>query len=542
MLGSTLAAICVVQALPLAAVRQPIHPSVEAAISASDEPVSVWVFFKDKGIGGAEERAAALARLAECYNPRAVRRRTLRRTAPGLFDDRDLSVCESYVQRVLSTGAKRRVTSRWVNAVSVTAGAEQVRAISRMPFVRAIEPVRRSVRAEHVPIRDEHRVDRPTALAFHGLAEAQLQQIGILDMYDAGFTGQGVVIGVLDTGFKRTHEAFNQPGHVIDVIAEYDFVSDDFNTAPEQGDPSNQHSHGTLILGALGAYMPNTLVAGAFDASFILAKTEDMTREEREEEDFYVAGLEFIEANGGDMTTSSLGYIDWYTQEDLDGRTAVTTIGVNTAIENGLVCVTAAGNGGHDGDGSTLIAPADAFDVITCGAVRGNGNIADFSSRGPTADGRVKPEALARGVDTKTVDSYNDDEYRGASGTSLSTPLVASAVALLIEAHADWTVKQIRHALFSTADYYVANGTYDQAWVRGYGVINVFAASQMLWGDVNCDGGIDAFDIEPFLLALFEAEEYTNQYPDCDINLADVNGDGVMDAFDIEPFLNRLFP
>lgn len=111
---------------------------------------------------------------------------------------------------------------------------------------------------------------------------------------------------------------------------------------------SGQHWHGTAILGTIGAYKPDTLIGGAYDAAFYLAKTEDITREEPIEEDFYVAGLQWIEANGADLATSSLGYIDWYTQDDLDGETATTTIAVNIATANGLACCTAAGNGGHD--------------------------------------------------------------------------------------------------------------------------------------------------------------------------------------------------
>ncbi len=63
-----------------------------------------------------------------------------------------------------------------------------------------------------------------------------------------------------------------------------------------------------------------------------------------------------------------------------------------------------------------------------------------------------------------------------------------------------------------------------------------------VFGDINCDGAINAFDIEPFILALFDPAEYELQYPDCDINLADINGDGSVDALDIEPFLGLLFP
>ena len=238
--------------------------------------------------------------------------------------------------------------------------------------------------------------------------------------------------------------------------------------------PSSQHNHGTMILGCIGSYQPGELVGGAYDASFVLAKTEDTSGEYEAEEDNYVAGLQFIEANGADMATSSLGYIDWYTQSQLDGETAVTTIAMNIANSNGLHVCTAAGNEYHDSDPATssLIAPSDAYRVITCGATDLGGSITSFSSEGPTADGRVKPEVLACGSSTDTVSPSSDTGYTTADGTSLSTPLVACAVACLIEAHPEWTVDELRDALFQTADDYVANGTHDPLFVRGYGVVN----------------------------------------------------------------------
>jgi subtilisin family serine protease len=184
----------------------------------------------------------------------------------------------------------------------------------------------------------------------------------------------------------------------------------------------------------------------------------------------------------------------------MDGRTAVTTIAVNVATENGVACCTAAGNAGHDDDPETshLGAPADALEVITVGAVSNEGSIVGFSSDGPTADGRVKPEVLARGARTWTIDPDDDQNYTSASGTSLSTPLVAGATALVVQAHPDWSVKQIRRALFLTANDYVENGAPDPEFVRGFGIIDVLAAIDVTFiGDVNRDGDTNAADVEP---------------------------------------------
>ncbi|MBI5866187.1 MAG: S8 family serine peptidase [Planctomycetes bacterium] len=467
-----------------------------AAASADAGLPRSWVFFRGKGVGDRASLSARTDGLKETYNPRAIQRRTARRTAPGLFDLRDLPVSAAAIHDVEATGARVHVESRWLNAVSVEATPEQLAKIVALPEVSRVEPVRggHSLSQEALNTVVPLSGDSPTIRSFYGYAEAQIAQVGVLPVHAQNFTASGVIIGILDTGFYRVHEAFNQPSHPLQVVAEHDFINNDGNTGPQPGDPGDQHMHGTLILGTLGAYLPDVFVGTAYNASFILCKTEDVSSETPVEEDNYVAGLEFIEANGGDMATSSLGYIDWYTQADLDGQTAVTTIAVNVATENGVHCCTAAGNSGHDGDPATshLIAPADALRVFTCGAVNSSGTEAGFSSDGPSADGRVKPEVLARGVETVSVAADGSNGYWAASGTSLSTPMVAGVVACLTGARPDWTVEQMRDFLMHTAGDYVINGIADPTFVRGYGIVNAAAA---LARDCNANGVDDAIDI-----------------------------------------------
>lgn len=465
-----------------------LHPQMTRLLEERG-PSKGWVYFQDKGIQDEADLRLALQRAETDLTPRAIERRRMRRALPGLVDTRDVPVYAPYVDQVLSTGATLSIESSWLNAISVHGTADQFRAIAELPFVDRIEPVRRGVvidafmpdptREKSVRRAGPGGAQAMTVDPFYGLSGPQLQQVDLIKVHKRGYTGSGVVIGILDTGFHRTHEAFNQPGHVVNVLAEYDFVNGDPNTDIEAGDPSSQHMHGTYILGVIGAYLPDELVGGAYDASFILAKTEDTTNEYMQEEDFYVAGLQFIENNGGDLATSSLGYIDWYTQNDLDGLTAVTTMAVNIATANGMPCCTAAGNSGHDANPSTsaLIAPADALQVISCGAVDEFGQIASFSSDGPTADGRTKPELCARGVSTWTVCTMTDTNCTTpVSGTSLSTPILASVVGCLIGAHPTWSVDELRNRLFMTGDYFRQNGSYDPDFVFGYGVPDAYRA------------------------------------------------------------------
>lgn len=470
------------------------------AVTFVEPAQPMWVYLTARPDVSGVDRAADCGRNVSL---RAIARREMRADHRGVFLNSDRSIDRGAIDAVLATGATERTQSRWLNAVSVNATAEQVGRLGLLACVDRIEPVRVGNRRV-VSVTETPGEGSPAAAdgfggrSFYGTTEAQLAQIQLTGLHGLGYTGRGVIIGVLDTGFRRDHDAFNHPGHPLIVIAERDFINDDNNAGIDVGDDSEQHRHGTWCMSTIGGYAPDVFVGGAYDASFILCKTENVVSETQVEEDYYVEGLEFAESLGADVVTSSLGYIDWYTQSDLDGVTAVTTVAVNIAASHGVHCVTAAGNSGHDSNPatSTLGAPADGFLVITCGAVGDSGAIADFSSSGPTADGRIKPEILALGENTDVVSSRNTTGYGEVSGTSLSTPLVAAAVACLVEARPSWTPRQMRTALTSTASQSAAP---DPAFVRGFGILNAVAALDGACpADWNGDDAVDSDDIVVF--------------------------------------------
>lgn len=532
-------------AIDYTAPSNPVMGPALSELSAEypDDAVRVWVLFTDKQIVDDLDLDRRTTARAIELSPRALQRRAMRGMNANPVTASDLAVSPEYIGRVLQIGATLRHESRWANAISIDTTGAALDAIATLPFVRKIQPVLHAIPREPVhetPTVPQSAAPRDNGPAWYAASYDQLNQIGIVDVQNAGYTGAGIIVGILDSGFNRTHNAFNQTtngAHPVQIIAEHDYVGNDGDTTQQPGDADGQSSHGTYILGTLAAYFPTVCVGGAFDASFILAKTEDISQEVQGEEDNYAAGLEWMESLGADMTTSSLGYIDWYTQGDLDGETAVTTLVVNAAISTGLVCCTAAGNEGHDADPMTshLIAPADAPLILTCGAVDNAGNIAGFSSDGPTADGRVKPEILARGVDTKTTSFSTNTNIVGVNGTSLSTPLVAAGVALILQAHPDWNADKVRRALFHTAGDFEANSTYDAAFVRGYGIININAAIHFVHGDINSDGFADGRDIEPFVTALLGTNPDASQR-----RRADSNASGSVTAADVAIFVADL--
>ena len=373
----------------------------------------------------------------------------------------DLEVSQIYINDILELGITIENESRWLNAVSVVCKMSDIEKIAKLKSVKKIEPVIGYKKSKIEYADDSLSNSRDFD---YGNALAQIEQINVHELHNAGYTGEGVIILVIDTGFNLTHNAMAN----INVIAQWDVINNDSETANEtSAEISNsQDHHGTAILSTIAANAPGEFMGVAFDAEFLLVKTEDVTQEVQQEEDDYVAGLEWGEALGADVVTSSLAYLDWYTYEDMDGNTAVTTNAIDIASGLGLVCVNSAANEGN-ATWYYIAAPADADSVISVGAVNLYGEIASWSSHGPTFDGRIKPEVCARGVSTWCINPNSTTQYIQLNGTSLSAPLVGGAVALIIQAQPDWSAMQVREATLMTASQ---SSNPDNSY--GYGIMN----------------------------------------------------------------------
>lgn len=431
---------------------------------------------------GTRSLDAGLKAAEKFLSPRCLWRRSKVVSTPSLVSEADLPVAPAYVQEIERRVTRLRVTSRWLNAVSAEATRLQVQNLIKLPFVRLVDTVLAWQR-EEPPDQPEERISAhpdDSLAGFYGPSFVQINQINVWPLHQLGYSGRDVLVCLMDTGFRKSHEIFRH----APIIAEWDFVNQDGDVSQDLSDPLDySDAHGTGTWSVLGGFKPGELVGPAYGASFLLAKTETEKYELPIEEDFWVAGLEWAEALGAEVVSSSLGYLDWYSFADMDGQTAVTTRAANRAVSLGVVVVTAAGNERNKAWGH-IIAPADGFDVIACGAVDAMGKIASFSSPGPTADGRIKPEVCALGVNNWMAAMSPDGlpTYRQGSGTSFSTPLVAGVCALLLEIHRDWSPADVRAALLGTAS---RNQSPDNDY--GWGIVDAALAAGLAFPSVSLE-------------------------------------------------------
>lgn len=471
----------------------------EPALSrlAAEGRSALWVLFTDKEIFDERAFASEVQRAGARLTERARARRAREQGGTYAPDFDDVPVSGRYLDAVAATGVSVRHVSKWLNGVSVMADESQARRLAALPFVRAVVPLRLSRRVAPVsvgpategtpeahgaaPMPEKAAVPGVTLASTlqkpvnYGPSITQLTDIRVPAVHDSGYSGAGVILAMFDTGYNKSHSATVQ----LKRIAERDFVWEDGETANQANDAASQWDHGTGTWSVAGGYWPNNLIGPAYNATFALAKTEYVPSETPAEEDNWMAAAEWADSLGVDVISSSLAYLDFdgtandYTWSELDGQTTVVAHGALLAQRRGILIANAMGNEGPNG--RTLWSPADVDSILSCGAVTsGVYSIAVFSSRGNTADGRIKPEVVAQGVSTYWAIASNNTGITTAGGTSLSTPLVGGAAALVREAHPEWTVAQARQALMTTAD---RAATPDS--IYGWGRINV---QQAIWG------------------------------------------------------------
>ncbi|WP_370898257.1 S8 family peptidase [Chryseobacterium gossypii] len=430
-------------------------------ISAQTE--LVFVYFNDK-----PNKAAFYA------NPLAeLSQKSLdRRTAMGIaLNDQDAPIEPSYIQNIQNLGFTVTDYSKWLNGVAVNATPSQILTLQAQPYVQSVESFAKNsssgTKIKNINKWQDVTSTNKTLTTFdYGPASAQIDQINLRPLHLAGFTGTGVTIAVIDTGFPAvdTGAAFSRLWANNHIKGGYDFVAkgtDIYN--------AGLNSHGSVVLGAIGGYISDSFAGSAPDADFYLYRSENTSVEIPEEELYWIEAAEEADRKGVDLITTSLGYSTFddsrysYDYTDMNGTTSFIAKAAEIAANKGIFVIVAAGNSGQD-TWHYITTPADNTKVFSIGSVDASGASSGFSSYGPNASGIIKPDASARGTDAATV---SNNSVTSVSGTSIATPIAAGGVACLIQAFSTMNRDLMRERLRQTASLYP--GSTDQ---MGYGILN----------------------------------------------------------------------
>ncbi|MEN6378824.1 MAG: S8 family peptidase [Methanofastidiosum sp.] len=382
---------------------------------------------------------------------------------------------------IANTGKPMKYEYPSINSVAMTLGSEDIKSMASNPYVVRIWADDIVTLAEGVSTANQDEVTIKGYIANDIIKATPVRS--------QGYTGTGIVVAVLDTGLRKTHQEFPNK-----VVAEYDFVNNDSNASDDNG-------HGTevssLICGnsmAASSWPPNWQLSAtssnylgvAPGAKLVPLKVFDASGNGSSSQ--IMAGMQWCIDNKNKynirVVNMSFGF-----EGQNDGSNPQSQM-ANSMMDAGLVVCIAAGNDGPDPQ--TIDIPGDASKVITVGGIKDRtftvvddnwiftlvypyqmycvGGPSGCSSRGPTLDGRAKPDIVASAVDMFTAHAYSDSSYQaGVSGTSFATPIVAGACALIIQRHPNWTPYQVKEALMRTASPIPNAGQYDQ----GAGLINV---------------------------------------------------------------------
>ncbi|WP_298552285.1 S8 family serine peptidase [uncultured Algibacter sp.] len=390
-----------------------------------------WVYLTDK-----QNVTASINNPISILTQKAIDRKNKHGVT---IDARDVPVNEIYITQLKNaTGITVLAKSKWFNAVHVRGIETDIQALTDLSFVDTIDFADKSLNSKSVvkkgKKKNHSKLENTFTIFNYGDASNQIEMFKGDELHLAGFTGTGMTVAIMDSGFTNvnTMASFQRLRDAGNLLGSYDFVNREVNVYT-----GTNSDHGTFVLSNMAGYIENEFVGTAPDASYYLFITEDAPNENPVEESYWVEATERADSLGVDVINTSLGYTTYdnpnysYTQADMDGNSAFITKGANIAFEKGLLLITSAGNSGNDSWG-IVGAPADAPGVFTVGAVKANGDYANFSSKGNVTQPNNKPDVVAQGQASYVIGP--DDVIRTLNGTSFSSPILAGGIVCLWQA------------------------------------------------------------------------------------------------------------
>ena len=445
---------------------------ISLQLSAQED---AWIYLKDK-----PSATTFLASPLTMLSQRALDRRTRQNIS---LNNKDVPVEAAYYNQIKNTqGITVLAKSKWLNAIHVQGAEVVIKSLKNTyTFIQSIEFADNSLNTngkrlpKSTKTKKQNKFTETTTDFNYGNAANQIAVNKGEYLHEQGYSGSGMHIAVIDGGFPRvnTMNAFKRIRDNNQILGGYDFVKRNTNFYVEQFNGTNLiNTHGTKVLSTIAGYIENQYVGSAPDASFYLFITEDTVNEVPLEESLWVEAAERSDSLGVDVINTSLGYSVFfdetkynYSYSDMNGVTTFISRGAKEAVLKGMIVVTSAGNEGND-PYKYMNAPADVETVFTIGAVNSSKLIAGFSSYGPTANGKIKPDALAHGWNTYVIDPITN-AMRTGSGTSYASPIMSGLVACFWQAFPNLTNTQIMQRIRETGDKF--NNPHEQ---YGYGLPN----------------------------------------------------------------------
>jgi len=375
-------------------------------------------------------------------------------TGQPLTDWYDLPVDAAFIQQTSSIADSVGYSSRWLNGMAIYATDAEIQKIKALPFILKIEPM--NIVSQPASLSTKKKKEEDTLNREEKPCEQIYGLQGEQMMYHH-LTGKGMRIAVLDIGFKNAdkHPAFEYLRGHHGILLTYDFIHKRENVY-------NFGDHGTAVLSCIAGKYHGYPMGLAPDAEFLLARTERESTEFKDEEDAWVAAAEWAEQHGAQIISCSLGYnYQRYFYADMNGHTSVVSRGAAAAAKKGILICSAAGNEG-DNNWKFIITPADGDSVLAVGGYDRNTRYhVGFSSFGPSADNRIKPNITACG----SAWVATPEKFAFEEGTSFSTPLIAGFAACVWQYMRGKTNMEVMHTIEGLGSLYPY---YDYA--HGYGI------------------------------------------------------------------------
>ncbi len=413
----------------------------------------------------------SLSKPSDFLSERAI----ARRASFGLVcDSTDLPVNPSYLQQIRNLGIPVHNWSKWMNGATVLLPDSSLMSqVRRLSFVKFVEYTGLLIG----PVLAPKGLSKVQSSYNYGIAAGQITQLNGTTLHNEGYRGKGVQIAVIDAGFMNVdiNPAFDSLRLQGRLLGVKDIIN-------PNSDIYSEDAHGAMVLSTMTGNLPGQFLGTAPDASFWLIRTEYVPTEYKVEPDFWCSGIEFADSVGVDVATSSLGYYTFddpsmsFTYADMTGKFSRASRAANLASLKGIVVTVAAGNEGNS-TWHYIGSPADADGIVTVGAVTSTGISSVFSSFGPSADGRVKPEICATGTSSALITTAGTPSY--GSGTSFATPIMAGMMACLLQEYKtidiNLDVPTLLNSVFKSGSIY-SNPTAQM----GYGIPDFVKAEQNL--------------------------------------------------------------